>query len=214
MGIVEKQTIRFRPDRKIQGRAVDLGIEGDNMVRRLLFVLPEMDGVQTATLMYGGKYADMIQLTQEDGKWSVNLTAEMVGAAGEVEGYIRMDGAEGEKWHSDAFRIETGDLPDIEVQIEKLYPTAVDQMLGAIAEHKVAMAESLDLQDSLVAESEANAERAEEAEQQAETAAQSAQTQASLAGQHAERAEEAANNLSLLGLKMIDGKLCVEVERA
>ena len=152
--IVEKQVIRFAPTRKLQGRSIDLGNVGDNMVRRLMFALPEVDGAQTATLMYGGKYADMIQLTYEDGKWVTDLTAEMVGEAGEVEGYVRVDGPEGEKWHSDAFRLVTGDVPQIEVQIEKLYPTAVDQMLTAMAEHKTEM--------------EAQVKRAEDAADRAE----------------------------------------------
>ena len=154
MGIVEKQGIRFAPTRKLQGRSIDLGNAGDNMVRRLMFALPEVDGAQTATLMYGGKYADMIQLTYEDGKWVTDLTAEMVGEAGEVEGYVRVDGPEGEKWHSDAFRLVTGEVPEIEVQIEKLYPTAVDQMLTAMAEHKTEM--------------EAQVKRAEDAADRAE----------------------------------------------
>lgn len=154
MAIVEKQVIRFAPTRKLQGRSIDLGNAGDNMVRRLMFALPEVDGAQTATLMYGGKYADMIQLTYEDGKWVTDLTAEMIGEAGEVEGYVRVDGPEGEKWHSDAFRLVTGEVPQIEVQIEKLYPTAVDQMLTAMAEHKTEM-------DAAVERAEAAADRAE-----------------------------------------------------
>lgn len=154
MAIVEKQVIRFAPTRKLQGRSVDLGNAGDNMVRRLMFALPEVDGAQTATLMYGGKYADMIQLTYEDGKWATDLTADMIGEAGEVEGYVRVDGPQGEKWHSDAFRLVTGDVPRIEVQIEKLYPTAVSQMLTAMAEHKTEM-------DAAVKRAEAAADRAE-----------------------------------------------------
>jgi len=154
VGIVEKQVIRFAPTRKLQGRSIDLGNAGDNMVRRLMFALPEVDGAQTVTLMYGGKYADMIQLTYEDGKWVTDLTAEMIGEAGEVEGYVRVDGPEGEKWHSDAFRLVTGEVPEIEVQIEKLYPTAVDQMLTAMAEHRVEM-------DAAVERAEAAADRAD-----------------------------------------------------
>lgn len=143
MAIVEKQTIRFTPDRRLQGRSVNLGNEGDNMVRRIMFALPDVDEHQAATLMYGGKYADMIRLTAMDGKWVADLTSEMVGAAGEVEGYIRIDGPDGEVWRSDPFRIETGDVPEIEVQIEKLYPTAIGQMLTAMAEHSVEMEEQV-----------------------------------------------------------------------
>lgn len=88
--------IRFTPTRKLQGRSIDLGNAGDNMVRRLMFALPEVNGAQTATLMYGGKYADMIQLAYEDGKWATDLTAEMIGEAGEVEGYVRVAALEHE----------------------------------------------------------------------------------------------------------------------
>ena len=42
MAIVEKQTIRFTPDRRLQGRSVNLGNEGDNMVRRIMFALPDV----------------------------------------------------------------------------------------------------------------------------------------------------------------------------
>ena len=96
----------------------------------------------------------MISLTRDGDKWVADLTTEMVGAAGVVEGYVRLDGADGEKWHSDVFKIETGDVPQIEVQIEKLYPTAVDQMLTAMAEHKTEM-------DAAVERAEAAADRAD-----------------------------------------------------
>lgn len=189
MAIVEKQTIRFTPDRKLQGRSVCLGNEGDNMVRKLIFVLPEVDEHQAATLMYGGRYADMIRLTAMDGKWAADLTSEMVGAAGEVEGYIRIDGPDGEVWRSDPFRIETGDVPEIEVQIEKLYPTAIGQMLTAIAEHTGKMAASEELLDRLAAESEANAATAQ-------TAAAAADGASLVAAQHRNAAEAAAEGAS------------------
>lgn len=185
MAIVEKQVIRFAPTRKLQGRSVDLGNAGDNMVRRLMFALPEVDGAQTATLMYGGKYADMIQLAYEDGKWATDLTADMIGEAGEVEGYVRVDGPQGEKWHSDAFRLVTGDVPRIEVQIEKLYPTAVSQMLTAMAEHKTEMRESEELIGRLNEEAQAAADTAR-------TAAAAADGASLAAAQHRNAAETAA----------------------
>ena len=189
MAIVEKQIVRFTPDRKLAGKAVDLGNEGDNRVRRLVFALPDVDEHQTATLMYGGKYADMIQLQREEGKWIADLTAEMVGAAGEVEGYVRVDGPGGEVWRSDAFRIETGDIPDIEVQIEKLYPTAVNQMLTAMAEHTGKMAQSEELMDRLTAETQAAAA-------DAQTAAAAADGASLVAAQHRNAAEAAAEGAS------------------
>lgn len=142
--------------RKPMPNKMHLGFEGDNMVRRIAFDLPEVSDAQTATLMYGGKYADMISLVKDGGQWIADLTAEMIGEAGEVEGYVRVDGPTGEVWHSDILKIVTGDVPAVEVQIEKLYPTAVDQMLTAMAEHTTAM-------DAAVERAEAAAERAESA---------------------------------------------------
>lgn len=142
--------------RKPMPNKMHLGFEGDNMVRRIAFDLPEVSDAQTATLMYGGKYADMISLVKDGDQWVADLTAEMIGEAGEVEGYVRVDGPTGEVWHSDILRIVTGDVPAVEVQIEKLYPTAVDQMLTAMAEHKTEM-------DAAVERAEAAADRAESA---------------------------------------------------
>lgn len=203
MAIVENQTIRFTPDRKLQGRSVNLGNEGDNMVRRLMFALPDVDEHQAATLMYGGKYADMIRLTAMDGKWVADLTSEMVGAAGEVEGYIRIDGPDGEVWRSDPFRIETGDVPEIEVQIEKLYPTAIGQMLTAMEEHSGKMRESEELLNRLNEEAQAAADTAR-------TAAAAADGASLAAAQHRNAAQAAAEGA---GASEVDAEAAAESAR-
>lgn len=203
MAIVEKQVIRFTPDRRLQGRSVNLGNEGDNMVRRIMFALPDVDEHQAATLMYGGRYADMIRLTAMDGKWAADLTSEMVGAAGEVEGYIRIDGPDGEVWRSDPFRIETGDVPEIEVQIEKLYPTAIGQMLTAMEQHSSEMRESEELLDRLNEEAQAAAETAR-------TAAAAADGASLAAAQHRNAAETAAEGA---GASEVDAEQAAESAR-
>lgn len=203
MAIVEKQVIRFTPDRRLQGRSVNLGNEGDNMVRRIMFALPEVDEHQAATLMYGGRYADMIRLTAMDGKWAADLTSEMVGAAGEVEGYVRVDGPDGEVWRSDPFRIETGDVPEIEVQIEKLYPTAIGQMLTAMEEHSGKMLASEELLDQLNKEAQAAADTAR-------TAAAAADGASLAAAQHRNAAETAAEGA---GASEVDAEAAAESAR-
>lgn len=236
--IVRVQTVRFSPDRKPAPRKIKLGFEGDNMVERLQFALPDLGEGQTATLMMGGTYANAVQLELDDDKWAVDLTAEIVGTDGEIEAYVRSE-AEESVWQSDIIRLVTGEIPDVETEIEQRYPTAVNQMLTAIAAHRGEMEESQELLDKLAAESEANAGNAQNAAAAADGAATTAigyrneaQAAASAAAQSATEAAETLESISAdytelaqkVGklseeianfprLKVIDGKLCVEVER-
>lgn len=131
---MEKQLIRFA-GRKAMKHPVLLGYEGDNLVERLEFELPEITAGQTATLMITG--ADAVTLDRTDeGRYAVDLTRDMIGPDGEREAYIRIDGAGGAVWQSAPMRMTTGALPDVEEKIEKQYPTAVGQMLTAISEHR------------------------------------------------------------------------------
>lgn len=159
-GIVRVRTIAFTPDRTPTLRRIRLGYEGDNLVERLEFDLPEITAEQTATLMITG--ADAVTLDRTDeGRYAVDLTREMIGPDGEREAYVRIDGTGGEVWQSAPMRMITGALPDVEEEIEKQYPTAVGQMLTAMAEHS--------------SEMNAQEERVEQAAQRAEEAAEKAE---------------------------------------
>ena len=159
-GIVRMRTIAFTPDRAPTLRRIRLGYEGDNLVERLEFDLPEIAAGQTATLMITG--ADAVTLDRTDeGRYAVDLTRNMIGPDGEREAYVRIDGTGGEVWQSAPMRMTTGALPDVEEEIEKVYPTAVGQMLTAMAEHSGEMA--------------AQEERVEQAAQRAEEAAEKAE---------------------------------------
>lgn len=160
--MVRTRTIRFSPDRVPSMRKIRLGFEGDNLVERLEFVLPEISGSQTATLMLNGKPVDAVTLElDDDGRYAVDLTLKMIGSDGEHEAYIRIDGAAGEVWQSDVMRLITGAVPDVETNIDLEYPTAVGQMLTAMAEHS--------------GEMQAQEERVEQAAQRAEEAAERAE---------------------------------------
>lgn len=160
-GIVRVRTIAFTPDRMPMLRRIRLGYEGDNLVERLEFDLPEIVQGQTATLMITG-VADAVKLKRTDeGRYAVDLTRDMIGPDGEREAYIRIDGVGGEVWQSAVMRMVTGALPDVEEEIEKVYPTAVGQMLTAMAEHS--------------SEMQAQEERVEQAAQRAEEAAERAE---------------------------------------
>lgn len=161
MEYVHKQTINFRDDRTPLQRRVSIGYEGDNLVERLEFVLPELVGGQVAKLMITG--ADAVTLNRiDDGRYAADLTREMIGPDGKRDAYVRIDGVSGQIWQSGPLRIVTGKLPDVEEEIEKVYPTAVGQMLTAMAEH--------------TGEMEAQEQRVERAAQRAEDAAERAET--------------------------------------
>ena len=126
-------------DRTAELRRIRLGYEGDNLVERLEFMLPEIAQGQTATLLITGVDAVKLDRTDE-GRYAVDLTRDMIGPDGEREAYVRVDGAGGKVWQSAPMRLITGALPDVEEEIEKIYPTAVGQMLTAMAEHSGEMA--------------------------------------------------------------------------
>lgn len=183
---VRTRTITFGIDRSPSLRKIRLGFETDNLVERLEFILPKIAENQTAVLMMGGRYANAVTLNQEDnGRYFVELTAALVGADGEIEAYIRIDGAGGEVWNSDVMRLTTGALPDVDTDIENLYPSAVEQMLKAIAEHRAEM-------EIQTAEVGGLTQRAQEAERSAADSAQTARASENNAAESAEDADNAA----------------------
>lgn len=210
--IVRKQTIRFSPDRVPNPKKIRIGYEGDHIVERLEFVLPTVNANQTGFLMKSGANADIAMLTRnEEGRMYVDLTALMIGAEGVVECYVRVDGAGKETWQSGIIRMIIGDVPGVEVEIEREYPTAVSQMLAEIAEHDAAMgqqradiaglAEAADTSATNAAQSAAWAWKAEGNVQDAKDAAEQAQSGAAAsetaAKNSADAAAESANAAAL-----------------
>lgn len=178
--IVRTQTIRFSPDRAPMPRRLKIGFEGDNMVERLEFKLPDIAGNQTANLMIDGEYANMIMLTPsaEDDRYYCDLTAERIGTAGDTECYVVIDGENGEVWQSDVIVLRVGEVPGVNEELERLYPDAISQMRQEMARHNAAMYDQ--------------EERIGAAAREAETQAAAAQDAAITARIQAGRAEEAA----------------------
>ena len=141
--IVRTQTIRFSPDRTPMPRKVKIGYESDNMVERLVFVLPDIAEKQTATMMMDGEYQNMVTLTamEENDKYYADMTAERVGTAGEIECYIVIDGENGEVWNSGTIRMVTGEVPDVSGELSEHFPDAIEQMRADIANHRAEMEE-------------------------------------------------------------------------
>lgn len=157
------KTIVFRSDRTPQPGRVHVGFETDNMVERLAFVLPQLDAQQTAMLMLGGTYVNMVQLSEGGGVYCVDMTAELIGKAGEAEGYVVVNTPDGRVWNSAPFVLITGDLPDIDGELQEHFPDAIQQMRQEIAEHNAEMAEQVETAHAAVNAAEAAAKRSEAA---------------------------------------------------
>lgn len=155
--IVRTQTVRFTPDRAPTPRKIRIGFEGDNMVERLSFKLPQIAESQTATMFLDGEYANMVILTEDEDRYYVDMTTELVGGDGEHEAYIVIDGGDsGETWGSGTFTLSVGEIPGFSGEIAERYPDALEQTRKEIAENR--------------AEMERQAERAEAAADRAESA--------------------------------------------
>lgn len=175
------QVIRFSPDREPMPKKLKIGFEGDNMVERLEFALPEISGAQTATLMLDGQYANAVLLEEDGERYAVDLTRELVGGDGETEAYVQITGAGGEVWHSGMFRLITGEVPEVNQELEDLYPDAVDTMLAAIAGHRGEMDETLKATEAAADRAEAAADNMDSPEAVAEALPEGAAPTASWA---------------------------------
>ena len=149
--IVRKQSIRFDGNRVPVPRSVRVGYEGDHLVERLIFEVPRIGEEQSVFLVTDGEYADVAQLEQDaDGRYAVDLTAEMLGEGGAVDCWVQVRGADGAVWNSGVLRMRVGELPDADGDLIDREPTIVEQVTQA-------------------------AQQAEDAAQRAEDAAQEAQ---------------------------------------
>lgn len=196
--IVRTQTVRFTPDRAPTPRKVKIGFEGDNMVERLCFKLPRIAENQTATMMLDGEYANMVILTEDEDRYYVDLTAELIGGDGEHEAYVVIDGGDtGEAWGSGTFALQVGEIPGFAGDISERFPDAIEQLRSEIAGHRAEMQET---SEEIKAEADAARADAEAAQKAANDATESsgdakswariAEAEASDAERHAKRAEQ------------------------
>ena len=91
--IVREQTVRFDGNRIPIPRGVRVGYESDHLAERLIFEVPQVDGEQSVFLMLSGKHADAAQLDkEEDGRYFVDLTADMLGEGGVSDCWVQVRG--------------------------------------------------------------------------------------------------------------------------
>ena len=126
---MQKQVIKFT-NRSPYPNSIFIGNEDDNLARRVQFVLPsEIDGAKIYLHLSIGEYSDVIELddslvyvpTRTHTQYPRNWT-------GYLEAHVGNDTV----WHSNAFTLKVGDLPDIGEQIEQTYPSAIEEALRAV----------------------------------------------------------------------------------
>lgn len=182
------QRIRFDASRRPTPNKIRIGYETDNMAERLVFVLPLLAQDQSAFFMRGGDDANIGIIKHDGDQWYIDMGVDLIGAEGVVPCHVRIDTPSGEVWNSGPIQMIVGDVGDVEMNVEKKYPSAVGEMLGAIAGHRAEMDKLNERLDGV----DEDVETAKSSAETAVNAASIAQTAASAAGDGAAGAAEAA----------------------
>ena len=113
--------------RKAYPSRIPIGVMKDNEIEALRFSLPEIGEAQTSFLYVriDDEYADVAR-PLSDGVYDITSLLTQKGA--EMDAFIEIR-CDGKLWHSEPFILVVEDLPAIGSQIEKQYPTALEQAL-------------------------------------------------------------------------------------
>ena len=113
--------------RKAYPSRIPIGVMKDNEIEELRFSLPEIGEAQASFLYVriDDEYADVAR-PLSDGIYDITSLLTQKGA--EMDAFIEIR-CDGKLWHSEPFVLVVEDLPAIGSQIEKQYPTALEQAL-------------------------------------------------------------------------------------
>lgn len=113
--------------RKAYPSRIPIGVMKDNEIEALRFSLPEIGEAQASFLYVriDDEYADVAS-PLSDGVYDITSLLTQKGA--EMDAFIEIR-CDGKLWHSEPFILVVEDLPAIGSQIEKQYPTALEQAL-------------------------------------------------------------------------------------
>ena len=113
--------------RKAYPSRIPIGVMKDNEIEALRFSLPEIGEAQASFLYVriDDEYADVAR-PLSDGIYDITSLLTQKGA--EMDAFIEIR-CDGKLWHSEPFVLVVEDLPAIGSQIEKQYPTALEQAL-------------------------------------------------------------------------------------
>lgn len=113
--------------RKAYPSRIPIGVMKDNEIEALRFSLPKIGEAQASFLYVwiNDEYADVAR-PLSDGVYDITSLLTQKGA--EMDAFVEI--RSGDKlWHSESFVLVVEDLPAIGQQIEKQYPTALEQAL-------------------------------------------------------------------------------------
>lgn len=113
--------------RKAYPSRIPIGVMKDNEIEALRFSLPKIGEAQASFLYVriDDEYADVAR-PLSDGVYDITSLLTQKGA--EMDAFIEIR-CDGKLWHSEPFILVVEDLPAIGSQIEKQYPTALEQAL-------------------------------------------------------------------------------------
>ena len=113
--------------RKAYPSRIPIGVMKDNEIEALRFSLPEIGEAQASFLYVriDDEYADVAR-PLSDGVYDITSLLTQKGA--EMDAFIEIR-CDGKLWHSEPFVLVVEELPAIGQQIEKQYPTALEQAL-------------------------------------------------------------------------------------
>ena len=167
-------------------KAVCVGMEMDNNVEQVKFVLPKIADGQSETL-YWSMDGDVDAVPLQDGLWTI--TDAVTQHPGRAECYIAISDGEDRLWHSELFAVRVHGLPGVEGEILRIYPTAIQAGVDAAAQAVAARDVVTVARDEAVA----SRDRAEAAAGRAETAADTAVLKAGAASADAQTASAMAS---------------------
>ena len=120
-------TVRFS-GRQATPNQYEIGMETDQDAETLRFDLPQIADDQTAQLLMLLPDGTPDALNIRDGMAVV--PAIMTEQPGRIRAWVEILGG-GIAWNSELFYLDVGDLPPISEQIERTYPTAIQEALDA-----------------------------------------------------------------------------------
>ena len=169
-------------------RSMQVGVELDNNVEQVKFVLPEIVDGQSASLYWQiDEHGDVVLL--DDGIWNIDHTITQY--PGQMTAYIAISNTDATiLWHSETFNVFVYDLPSTEDVIEQEYPTAIQTAVNAAAA-AVAANESA---QTAVQTTTADADRAETAATNAEASETHVAEMAETVSEQSTAATNAATN--------------------
>lgn len=124
---MQKQIVKFN-NRTPNQASIFIGNENDNLAKCIQFILPpEIDGAKVYLHLSLGERSDVVEL---DDSLIYIPTRTHTQYSGNWTGYLEAHSDNDIVWHSNAFTLKVGDLPDIGEQIEQTYPSAIEEALS------------------------------------------------------------------------------------